>query len=130
MPEKDVVIQYKLQRARNYLAEVESHISKGFYATAINRLYYACFFATNALLLTKDISAKTHNGVASMLATHFVKTGEFEKEKAIFFSHLLDERFNDDYGDFITIDEGVVEEYFTGANEYLLYIEKLLAQRL
>ena len=45
------IILYRLDSARNLLLEIESHIERGFYNTAMNRMYYACFYAASALLL-------------------------------------------------------------------------------
>lgn len=44
----------------------------GFYHAAINRMYYACFYAVIALLLNYDISIQTHQGARAMLGLHFV----------------------------------------------------------
>ena len=40
---------YRLQRAKETILEVEVHIQNKFWNTAINRLYYACFYAVEAL---------------------------------------------------------------------------------
>ena len=50
--------------------------STAHYNTAVNRLYYACFYAVNALLLKYGIPAHTHNGTKSMLGLHFVSNGK------------------------------------------------------
>jgi uncharacterized protein (UPF0332 family) len=44
-------IRYRIERAYKTLLEVESHLSNGFWNTAINRMYYACFYAVSALLV-------------------------------------------------------------------------------
>ena len=49
------IILYRLDSARNLLLEIESHIERGFYNTAMNRMYYACFYAGSALLLYAEI---------------------------------------------------------------------------
>ncbi|MCA1915321.1 HEPN domain-containing protein [Methanospirillum hungatei] len=35
-----------------------------------------CFFAARALLLTKNITLKTHRGVVAAMSEHFVRTGQ------------------------------------------------------
>ncbi len=37
--------EYRLQRAKETIAEVEKHIENEFWNTSINRMYYACFYA-------------------------------------------------------------------------------------
>ena len=67
MTEKEEAIQLKLKKAKSLLSEVDTQLQHHFYGTAINRLYYSCYHATKALLLTKDLVPKTHSGVVSML---------------------------------------------------------------
>ena len=72
MTDRNDIIKLRLQKAKGFLLEVEPLMKLEFYTTAINRLYYSCFHATTALLLTKDIKVKTHKGVANMLHHQFV----------------------------------------------------------
>ena len=47
------IVQYRMENANNTLKEVESHIQNGFYNTAVNRMYYACYYAASAMLIAK-----------------------------------------------------------------------------
>lgn len=78
------VIALKLTKARSFLDEADILLSNKFYATVINRLYYSCFHATKALLLTRDLFPKTHSGVINQLHQHFVQPGMFDMEQASF----------------------------------------------
>lgn len=64
------IIQLKLAKAKQLFNEVNVLIDNSFYNTAINRLYYSCFHATKALLLTKDLIPKTHNHLTPAFCTH------------------------------------------------------------
>jgi uncharacterized protein (UPF0332 family) len=103
-------------------------IEHEFYSTAINRIYYACFHATKAILLVKDIIPKTHSGVVAMLHKHFVSEELFDIEKASFFSKLMQERVDDDYSDHVIVTKQIVEEFFERAKEYVDYIQRLIEQ--
>ena len=63
---KKALVAYRIQRAYETLREAEVMIRESFYNAAINRLYYACYYATVALLLKYDIQTQTHNGVKTM----------------------------------------------------------------
>ena len=78
MIDQSNIIKLRIAKAKGLLSEVEPLMNLQFYTTVINRLYYSCFHATSALLLTRNITPKTHKGVANMLNLQFVKTGEFE----------------------------------------------------
>lgn len=46
---KEELVQYRLSRARETLDEVRDLENLGHWNAAISRLYYACFYAVNAL---------------------------------------------------------------------------------
>lgn len=79
--------------------------------TAINRLYYACYYAVKALLIDKGIKAETHNGVRQMFGLHFIKTGTIDKELGKFYSDIFDMRQSGDYEDFIDFNEEDVIDF-------------------
>ena len=39
------IVLYRLNSAKSLLDEIKDHIERGYYNTAMNRMYYACFFA-------------------------------------------------------------------------------------
>ncbi|MDQ2753466.1 MAG: HEPN domain-containing protein [Bacteroidota bacterium] len=121
-------VQLKLNKAKSLLSEMPLLRQHHLNATIINRLYYACYHATRALLLTKNYIPKTHSGVVSLLHQHFVLHNIFDADKASFFSRLMQERMDDDYSDFSIVEDDVVEEFAEPANEYIEYIESLILQ--
>ena len=123
---KEQSIQLKIEKAKSLLEEIDVLMQHQFYSTAINRIYYACFHATKAILISKDIIPKTHNGVVAMLHKHFVNEGEFDIEQASFFSRLMQERIDDDYSDYVIVSEETVNEFFALAKQYVNYIENLI----
>jgi uncharacterized protein (UPF0332 family) len=63
MDRKEAAIQLKLVRAKSLLREVPVLLEQQFHHTAVNRLCYACFHITKALLLTKDPYARLPEGI-------------------------------------------------------------------
>lgn len=95
MTEKDQAIELKLRKAKALMSEVNVLLENEFYTTVINRIYYSCYHATRALLLTKDLTPKTHSGVVTMLHQHFVSPSLFDKDHASFFSKIMQERMDE-----------------------------------
>lgn len=87
---KKALVAYRIQRAYETLREAEVMIRESFYNAAINRLYYACYYATVALLLKYDIQTQTHNGVKTMLGLHFISTGKLPVKVGKTFSTLFE----------------------------------------
>ncbi|OFY92672.1 MAG: antitoxin, partial [Bacteroidetes bacterium RIFCSPLOWO2_12_FULL_31_6] len=106
------MIQYRIDRAKDTIAEANAMIEKCFWNAAVNRLYYACYYAVIALLLKHNFKTQTHSGVCRMFGLHFVKTGFISKEMGRFYSELFDQRQTGDYNDFI--------EYNKETLDYLL----------
>lgn len=61
------VVKYRMKNAMNTLSEVLDHIQRGYYNTAVNRMYDACFYAATALFIIHQIETKSHAGVCQML---------------------------------------------------------------
>ncbi|MDE6578839.1 MAG: HEPN domain-containing protein [Muribaculaceae bacterium] len=102
---RNEMIVYRLEKCDEALKEADYLIAGGFYSTAVNRLYYACYYAIAALLLKNYITAQTHAGVKSMLSLHFVRTGKLNVNIAKDFFRLFDLRHNNDYDDFSFCDK-------------------------
>lgn len=83
------LIQYRFERAYKTLEEADYMRVGNYFNAAINRLYYACFYAATGLLIAKGIEAGTHNGVKTMLSYHFVRTGVLSLEHGSTFSNLF-----------------------------------------
>ncbi|ANH83336.1 hypothetical protein A8C56_22220 [Niabella ginsenosidivorans] len=123
---KHLSVQQKLRKAHALFNEVETLIQFGYYTTAVNRLYYACFHAVKALLLTKDLIPKTHSGTVALLHKHFVQAQLFDIQQASFYSRIMQERIDDDYNDFILTDKDEVNSFVSPAKELIAYIERLI----
>lgn len=119
------LIDYRLERAHNTLREADLLYNGGFFNAAVNRLYYACYYAAIALLLSKNIETSTHNGVKTQLSMHFVRTGKLSIENSTTFGLLFDKRHSSDYSDFAYCDAGIVELLRPRAEAFINAIEKL-----
>jgi uncharacterized protein (UPF0332 family) len=90
-------IERYLARARRVLRTGHLVLEDGDYITAVNRAYYAIFYAANALLATKGLERSKHSGVIAAFRQHFVKTGLIEAEYSRFYGAAMDDRHESDY---------------------------------
>jgi uncharacterized protein (UPF0332 family) len=86
-----------VEHARQMLDVAASNLAHGFPGSAVNRAYYAIFYAANALLRTKGISRSKHSGVISAFREHFVKPGLIEVEYSDIYGRVMDNRQVSDY---------------------------------
>lgn len=122
------LVTYRLERARKTLEEAKYMRKGDFFNAAVNRLYYACYYAATALLLARNIEANTHSGVKTMLSFHFVRTGLLSLEDGTTFSNLFDKRHSSDYEDFTFCDATLVDYLLPRSEDFVAAIEKLINQ--
>lgn len=116
---KKALVTYRIQRAYETLKEAEVMKREAFYNAAINRLYYACYYAAIALLLKYDIQAQTHNGVKTMLGLHFVSTGKLPLKVGKTFGTLFEKKHSGDYDDFAYCDQELVNDLYSQAEIFI-----------
>ena len=126
----EALAAYRFQRAEETLAEIPFLKQQGYYNTAVNRLYYACYYAAMALLLAEKIETSTHNGVKTQLSMHFVRTGLLSIEHSTTFGLLFDKRHSSDYGDFAYCDAALVEMLRPRAEAFIDAVELLAKDRI
>ena len=96
----DDLIKYRTSRSLETLKEADLLIQNEFWNASINRIYYACYYAVNALLLKSKINSSSHKGIRQLFGLHFIQTGLISKEDGRLISDLFDRRQTGDYDDF------------------------------
>lgn len=119
------IVAYRMISAKKLLKEIEDHIRQGYYNTAVNRMYYACFYAVSSLLLYSGIKGvKTHEGVRQMFGKHFIQTGIFPREWGRFYTIIFACRSDADYEDFVDYDQKLTEGMFPQVEVFIELIDK------
>lgn len=124
------IVEYRMQNAHDTLNEVMVHKEHGFYNTAVNRVYYACYYAASALLIANGVEVKSHDGVRQKIGQHFVLNGLLSPEMGRFYSRAFTKRSTGDYEDFITHDAHTVDGLLPDAIAFVDTIQGLVKQWL
>jgi uncharacterized protein (UPF0332 family) len=127
--ERQELVEYRIQKARETFNEVDLHIKNELWTTAVNRLYYACYYAVIALLIDIEIQPQTHTGVRQMFGLHFVKTGIIDISTGKFFSDIYDMRQTGDYDDYIAFEKDDIIDLLKPANDLITKAESLLLKK-
>ncbi|PSR02898.1 MAG: hypothetical protein BRD50_06740 [Bacteroidetes bacterium SW_11_45_7] len=80
--ERKEYAKYRIASAQKTLDAARVLADHGYWNSALNRLYYAAFYAVNALLVVNNIKTKSHSAVKSQLSWYFVRTGKLDKSMA------------------------------------------------
>ena len=73
---------------------------KGLYKDAINRSYYAAFYAIKALLALEEVDFKRHKDVVAYFNKTYAATERVPREIGRKLAHLQQKREKSDYDDF------------------------------
>lgn len=99
----------------------------GYYNSAVNRLYYACFYAASALLLKNELETNTHKGVKTLLGLHFIKPGKLEIKYGNIYQQLFNNRQAGDYEDFNFCDSQTFENLYPKARDFVDKMKSMLS---
>jgi len=87
----------ELTRAAEFLKAADLLFNNGLINDAVSRLYYFVLFNIRALLLSKGLEPKSHEGALRLFAQHFVKEHIFKTKASHIFSKLMKYREEADY---------------------------------
>jgi len=96
----------------------------GFWNSAVNRLYYALFYAVNAVLVVNEVYPQSHSGMRSLFALHFIKSGRMDMKYGKLLAQLYDWRQKGDYDNMFDYDSESVMTLFEPVMEMLIQIER------
>jgi len=128
--ETRILITYRLERARESLEEAGILLEHEYGNTFVNRLYYACFYAVSALLLTRGLSSAKHSGIRSLFHQHFVKSGLVDPELGQLYDRLFDNRQKGDYADLVRFDSNEVRDWHDEAFEFVETEQNIVKKEL
>ncbi|RJR32486.1 MAG: HEPN domain-containing protein [Desulfobacteraceae bacterium] len=87
----------EIERAKESMEAAELLFKNGFTRDAVAKLYYSLLYTVRAVLLTKGLEPKSHEGALRLFSMHFVKEGVLEAKDSHVFSKLMKYRQEADY---------------------------------
>ena len=103
----EAAVEGQLRQAHQALSDAKGARDAELSDTVVvNRLYYACFHAAQAVLYDREHDPTTHGGVLTLFGSEIVKQGDAVHADGRFLNDLGELRQKADYG-YGTIDEDV-----------------------
>jgi uncharacterized protein (UPF0332 family) len=129
MREEDltVLVRRRMEQARAALQEARLLVSAG--ATtlgAVNRSYYAMFYAVLALLQLKKVTPRKHAGAIALFDSEFVRTGLFPKHLSARLHMAFEARQESDYHVVEPLSVADTEELIESAEWFVQAVEDYL----
>jgi uncharacterized protein (UPF0332 family) len=123
------LINLWLEKAEDALVSAELELNEGHTSFAVNRLYYACFYAVTALLLRDGKQFARHSAVKSEFVRTYIKPGQINEKWNKFYQKLFDDRQEGDYIPTVTFEESDVSARLQETREFIGLIRGLIAAR-
>lgn len=124
---RQTLIKLWLEKAQDALVSAELELNEGHLTFAVNRLYYACFYAATAVLLQDGKQFSKHSAVKAELARSYIKTGKVDAKWHKFYQKLFDDRQEGDYIPTVVFDKLSVSERLTQAKEFVNVMRSIIA---
>ena len=122
-------IAEELGRSGVCLEEAGVLRKEGLYSGAVSRMYYAVLHGVRALLLSKGLEPKSHEGALRLLSMHFVKEGGMDREVWRIFARLMKFREEADYNASFDFAEKDCVEFGREADLLLANIKEYLGKQ-
>jgi len=117
------LVLYRLTQARETLHEAEVLRAAAAQRGAINRAYYAMSYA---VLATKQLGTSKHSGAIGLFDREFVKPGLFAADLSRALHLAFDRRQSQDYGEWIALETGALDETLEDAQRFVDAVEVYL----
>lgn len=118
-------VEAQLELAETALDDATGAVEAGLSdAVVVNRLYYACFHAAQAVLYDRGHNPSSHGGVLSMFGSEVVLEGDAGRDQGQLLNLLSELRQQADYG-YEPVEEDV-DDLLPRAREFVGEMELLL----
>ena len=125
---KDLCI-YRIKSALETLDAAKVCIDSKHYKDAINRSYYASFYAIKAVLAMEGTDFKRHKDVVAYFNKNYVATEIFDKQLGRMLSNLQQTRETSDYDDFFIASKEDAETQCKNAESIIEAVKKYLKDK-
>jgi uncharacterized protein (UPF0332 family) len=119
------VVSHWRQKAAEALASARSELAAGRFDFAVNRAYYAAFYAASAALLARGKRFVRHQGLRACIHRDLVRGGDLSAEWGRAFDRLFDSRLMADYQELARFDAGRASELVEQARGFVEQMARL-----
>ena len=120
--DRDILIEYRLNQARQTIDEVTKLIETELYNIAVNRIYYGMFYCLTALALKYQYQSSKHAQLIGWFNQSFIKTQQIEVRYGKILRNAFKNRSDGDYAPFISFSK---EDVLDMKTEMIDFIERI-----
>lgn len=125
--ERKELITYRLEEAKETIADVQLLIDNDRLRAAVNRIYYGMFYALLALGLDYQFETSKHQQLLGWFNKNFIHEGLIDTKFGKIINKASNRRTQGDYESYVEFDKEVIQEMFGEMQEFILEIERFLS---
>ena len=120
-------VQHWWKMAEEALQSARMEYEAGLLHGAINRAYYAVFYAATALFVDRGLSFRKHAGVRAAVHRELIKKSVLSVEMGVLYDRLFEDRQHGDYMVLTEFEPDDVKEKIERAGAFLQAVRALLS---
>lgn len=120
------LIQYRLTQAKEALDAAELNLANGLHRSAINRAYYAMFYAVLALLAVRQAETSRHSGAIAQFDQLYVKPALLPRDFSRWLHDAFLHRQASDYGVELSVSRDEIDTLLVRARDFLAGVKEYL----
>lgn len=120
------LISYRLKQADESMKAAKMLLKEGLLNSAVNRGYYAMFYAVLALLASQKKETSKHSGAISLFDKDYVKTGVLPKELSRWLHDAFDLRQRSDYAARYAPSREEAEKVIENAESFIFRVKEVM----
>jgi len=125
--DREILIQYRLNQAKQTIGEVSKLIEADLLSVAVNRIYYGIFYSLTALALRSEYQSSKHFQLMGWFNQNFVKPGLIEVKYGKILRDAFKNRSDGDYAPFILFEKDDVLDMQSDMIDFIQKIESFLS---
>jgi uncharacterized protein len=125
-----VLVRSRLEQADDALNAARILLEQHSVRAAVNRAYYAMFYAVLALLALRKQETSKHSGVISLFDREFVRPGVFSRDLSQWLHRAFRQQLAADYAPLRTVSKDEAQQMFDEAQAFVARVREHLAQEL
>lgn len=127
--ERIELIRYRLEEAKETIADVQLLIENDRLRAAVNRIYYGMFYSLLALGLAYQFETSKHQQLLGWFNKNFIHEGLIDARFGKIINKASNRRTQGDYESYVEFDKDVILEMFGEMKEFISEIEGFLNRK-
>jgi len=125
--ERTELIRYRLEEAKETIADVQLLIENDRLRAAVNRIYYGMFYSLLALGLAYQFETSKHQQLLGWFNKNFIHEGLIDAKFGKIINKASNRRTQGDYESYVEFDKEVILEMFSEMKEFISEIEQFIS---